>query len=98
MEPAWSPASAGKGPAKISLCGSLPSLRFLFKFTAVDESLLRRHIRCLFDLALVTISKNTFVSAITSMSGQEDILDGLEVNLQRPRQIFPFLQPSNASS
>ena len=30
--------------------------------------------------------------AIISMSGQEDILDGLEVNLQRSRQIFPFLQ------
>ena len=42
-----------------------------------------------FDSPFVHDLKNYFVSAIASMSGQEDILDGLEVNLQRPSSNFP---------
>jgi hypothetical protein len=47
MDPA---SSAGKNKVSSSPPrfhgGSSPSLRFLFKFTAVDESLSRRHTRC----------------------------------------------------
>lgn len=74
--------------------GSSPSLRFLFKFT--DESLSRRHTRCLLIWRLLNIEKRS-LSAITSMSGQEDILDGLEVNFATAFVKFSrFCSPSNA--
>jgi hypothetical protein len=57
------------------------ALRFLFKFTAV----VREPVAPPYSLPInsAPVTYNTLLPVTISMSGQEDILDGLEVNLKR---------------
>jgi len=97
----WSQRGAlprpAKGPPRFR-SGSLPSLRFLFKFTAVDESLSRRHTRCLLIWRLSYIQKSLY------SSDHKHVWTG--GYSRRPRGKFAnglvkfsrFCSPSNASS